>query len=274
MRRPLPAADRAGSMSFLNVNDVGYAIDGRFLVRDVTLSVDEGQRVAFVGPNGAGKSTLVRVLAGIRAPTTGTVRLAGDVLHAMRHRERARRVAFVGQEEAPAADLLLREAVALGRTPHRRPWSGDSAAERLLVADALRTVGLADRAEDRCDHLSGGERRRLVLARGLVQQAGLLILDEPTNHLDIAWQLRLLAALDAFHGTVLAAIHDVDTVVRHFDLVVVLSAGRVVAVGEPEQTLTPKVVRACFGVETSPARSPATGQRHLLVDGVTDPVRP
>ncbi|WP_226352520.1 ABC transporter ATP-binding protein [Pseudonocardia sp. ICBG601] len=176
----------------LRAETLSCVLGGRTVLAGVDLAVEPGEVLGVVGPNGSGKSTLLRALAGIRRPAAGRVLLDGTPLTAMRARQRARRIAFVGQEEDLPADLCVGEVVALGLVPHRPPWSGGDAAERAAVTAALAAVqldGLADRPVDR---LSGGERRRVLLARGLAQDAGVLLLDEPTNHLDVRHALGLL----------------------------------------------------------------------------------
>lgn len=250
----------------LEARGVVAARGGRAIVEDVDLSVPPGSRLALVGPNGAGKTTLLRVLAGLAVPAAGAVEVDGRDLHRLPARERARLVAIAGQEETPSSELTVGEAVALGRTPHRSPWDGGRADQRDVIAACLETVGLAGREEQACTRLSGGERHRVVLARALAQQTPLLALDEPTNHLDVSWRLRFMAVLDALDHTVIAAMHDLDLVLRHFDAVAVVAGGRVWAHGAPSDTLTPDLVREVFGVRGDVVTHPRTGRPHLLLD--------
>ncbi len=249
--------------------DCGVA--GTVVLRGVDLVVEPGSRTAIVGINGAGKSTLLRALAGLTSPYAGSVSLDGADLADVPARLRARSIAFVGQEEMPPMELRVAEMVALGRVPHHAPWRIGDEDRDAVVADALRRVGLADYADRRCHQLSGGERRRLVLARGLAQGAPILALDEPANHLDVAWQLRLLALLGDHRGTVLASMHDLDLVMRHFDQVAVVGHGRLLAAGPPAQTLTPALLRDAFGVDCAALADPVTGRPHLLIRGVAAP---
>ena len=183
----------------------------------------------------------------------------------MRPRERARVISFVSQEETPPDDLRLGEMVALGRIPYRSPWSMDTHGEMHIVRESLAALGLGDRLETPCTNLSGGERRRAMIARGLAQRCPVLMLDEPTNHLDIAWQLRLLDLLGAQPTTVIAAIHDIDTVLRHFDLVAVLHDGRMEASGRPAEVLDAGLMGEAFAVEAMQIPHPHTHQPHLLI---------
>lgn len=249
----------------LRVSEVGCRRGSRIILADVDLTVPAGTRLALVGPNGAGKTTLLRVLAGLDAPATGTVRIGGDILHALGSRQRARLIAVVGQEEQPSAELTVAEAVGLGRTPHRNPWAPAADSERAIVQHALGAVGLRDSAGRSCLHLSGGERHRVLLARALAQETPVLVLDEPTNHLDAAWRLRLMQTLDALDRTIVAAMHDLDLVLRHFDTVAVIAHGRVVAHGKPIDVLDSDLLWDVFSVGGEVIRHPTTGRPHLLL---------
>ncbi|GAA1832008.1 ABC transporter ATP-binding protein [Microlunatus capsulatus] len=249
----------------LSATDLDPGVDGHLILSGVTLDVAPGSLVAVVGENGSGKSTLLRALAGLTRPLAGTVAVDGTDLRALPGRARARLLAWVGQEDAPAEELLVWQAVALGLVPYQRPWAGSGTGEREAVGAALAQVGLSALADRRCDHLSGGERRRVMLARGLAQRTGLMVLDEPTNHLDVAHQQELVALLRASGRTVVASLHDLDLARNGFDQAVVLHGGRALATGPATEVLVPEVVRPAFGVDASLLPDPATGRRHLVL---------
>ncbi|BBZ01880.1 ABC transporter ATP-binding protein [Mycolicibacterium chitae] len=240
----------------------------RTIVAGVELDVPAGTRLAVVGPNGAGKSTLLRALAGLDAPADGAIRVDGDDLRRLSARRRALTIAFVGQEERPSGELTVAEAVGLGRTPYRQPWSVAAAEDRGIIDDALGAVGLGGWGNRPCTQLSGGERHRVVLARALAQQTAVLVLDEPTNHLDAAWRLRLMQVLDQLECTVIAAMHDLDLVLRHFDAVAVVADGGILAHGPPTEVLDASLLRKVFEVAGDVVPHPATGLPYLLLTHV------
>lgn len=254
-------------MSTLTATGLDCSIGPTRILSNVELTLSPGTMTALVGVNGSGKSTLMRVLAGINPPAGGTVLLDDTDLHLMPPRRRSRRLAFVGQEESPPEDLRLAEMVSLGRIPYRPPWAIGGPKERELVMATLDEVGLADLADRRCDQLSGGERRRALLARGLAQGTELLLLDEPTNHLDVRHQLSLCDLIRRTGRTVLASLHDLDLAISYFDQVIVLANGGVLAQGPPVEVLSPEVLAAAFGVN---ARQVAlSGARpHLIFESL------
>lgn len=248
----------------LSVRGVACSIGRRTILSGVDLDVRPGELLGLIGSNGSGKSTLLRALAGVRPASSGDVLLDGRPFASWPSRERARRIAFVAQEEAAPSDLLVSELVALGRVPHARAWGGVGDTDRAAVTAALEMVDLAYAANQSLDRLSGGERRRAVIARGLAQEASLLLLDEPTNHLDIRHQLALMRLIRGLGRTVVLAIHDLDLAATFCDRVAVLHDGGLVACGTPAEVLTPDLLHDAFGVLATQVTHPLTGRTHLL----------
>ena len=132
----------------IDVHGVGWDVDGRTIVDQVSATVRPGTFTGLIGPNGSGKTTLLHVLAGLRAPSRGTVDVDGDDVHRMGARERATRVALLEQHASTTLDLTVRQVVELGRIPHRGRWPGrgDEGVEQIDRALRLSRVdGLVDR---------------------------------------------------------------------------------------------------------------------------------
>ncbi|GGO86058.1 ABC transporter ATP-binding protein [Nocardioides phosphati] len=259
---------RVSTTAALAASGVSCEAGTRTVLSGVDLDVRPGEVLGLIGANGTGKSTLLRVLAGVRPAAAGEVLLGGRPLHQISSRERARQIAFVAQEETAPSDLLVSELVALGRIPHARAWGGVDSASRRAVAEALRLVDLEYAAGQSMDRLSGGERRRALIARGLAQEAPVLLLDEPTNHLDIKRQLALLRLVRRLcrdrARTVVLALHDLDLAATFCDRIAVLHGGGLFAHGTPAEVLTASVLHDAFGVLATRVTHPLTGRTHLL----------
>ena len=255
----LPALEVAGL-------EVRYGT--RVALTDVAISVRPGELVVLAGPNGSGKTTLLRAILGLGPPVTGTIRLDGAPATELRPLDRARRVAWVPQEEPARDNIPLLDYVLLGRFAHRGlidPYTHDDV---VLARTRLEEVGLGDRLSDGVLSMSGGERQRAILARALVQEAPLLLLDEPTSHLDIAHQLDLLERVHRLtrggQVTVLAALHDLNLAARFADRIVVLSRGRKVADGPPAAVLSEELLRRVWGVAAELKRDAKSGVPYLI----------
>lgn len=253
----------------LGADAMTWAVDGRPILDDVGLAAPVGAVTGLLGPNGSGKSTLLRAIAGIQPPDGGEVVFDGDDLLRMNRRARARTLAFVEQDASTDLPITVRDAVGLGRIPHRSLLAGPTDTDREWVDEALARAGAQVLAERDVSTLSGGERQRVHLARALAQTPRLLLLDEPTNHLDVAAQLHTMHVLRMLADdgvTVLAALHDLNLAAASCDHVVLIDRGRVVAAGPPGDVLTPDTIAEVYDVRCDVVPHPRTGRPVLLFE--------
>lgn len=236
-------------MSQIKVQGISIEVEGRRLVEGALFNLAPGEFVGLVGPNGSGKSSLLRAIYRVLKPASGSVVHLGDDVWQLSARDAARRTAVVAQERMGEFDFTVRELVLMGRTPHKGLLDGDRDADHEIVTSSLDEVGMSHCAKRSFLSLSGGEKQRVLVARALAQQAPFLVLDEPTNHLDIRYQLELLQLIRALKTTTLAALHDLTLAARYCDRLIMLQAGRVVAIGTPAEVLTPERVSAVYGVD-------------------------
>ena len=241
----------------------GYA--GIPAVADIDLSISPGEFVAVVGPNGSGKSTLLRTVYRALRPSAGHVLLGEDDLWRVRHRQVARTVGVLDQEQSGGYDFTVGEAVALGRYPHLGPFDRLTRDDDTVVTGALRRCGCTHLTDRPLSTLSGGERQRVLLARALAQQPRLLVLDEPTNHLDPEHQITALELVSSLGITVLAALHSLDLAAQYASTVIALWGGKVHSVGTPEEVFTARTLREVFRVDGTLLPDPVTGTPRLLL---------
>ena len=192
----------------LDVTDLVVQFGERTVLDRVSLHVDDGEVVALLGPSGAGKSTLLRVIAGLLRPDAGTVSLDGvDITDVAAH---ARNIGMMFQDEQLFPHLDVAANVAFGPRMHRWP----AAMVTARVDELLAIVGLAGLATRRIERLSGGEKKRVALARSLAPRPAVLLLDEPLTGLDRELHDRLIAELaDVLRSTATTAVvvtHDRD----------------------------------------------------------------
>jgi len=232
-------------------------------VAGVSLRVDPGEVVGLIGPNAAGKSTLARIACGLLRPGAGSVRLRGDDAFALPRRERARRVAFLAQDEPADLPFTAREVALMGRAPHLGLWALEAPGDRALAESALAEADALDLADRPVAQLSGGERQRVFLARAFAQDAVLLVLDEPTGALDLSHQVLLVRAVrrraQSGRGALLV-LHDLALAGAACDRLVLLRSGRMLAEGPSLEVLRPEVLGEAYGTEVHVVADPVTGQ--------------
>lgn len=237
----------------IQVEQLGFAYAGRFVLQEVSLDLPPGCLAALVGPNGSGKTTLLKCIAGILKPTDGRVRVQDCPLTGLSLRQLARRLAYMPQGLDTAFPMTVFDLVLTGRRPHIawRP-SPDDLDVTWRVMDMF---GVGDLATRYIDELSGGETQKVFLARAFAQQTHVMLLDEPTSNLDVFHQLEIMELLaDAAHGqgkSILLALHDLNLAGRYVDRMILLRQGRVVADGPPAQVLTPENIRSVYRVEAA-----------------------
>ncbi|MFI0257755.1 ABC transporter ATP-binding protein [Streptomyces sp. NPDC017056] len=250
----------------IDIEDLRVSYAGQCVVAGVRLMAAPGEIAGVVGPNGSGKSTVLRTVYRHLRPDAGRVLLAGEDVGAMPATRAARHIAALPQERGGDFELTVHEVVAMGRTPYKRAFAGDDAADRETVARALADVGLAEYGGRRFSALSGGERQRALLARAFAQVPDVLVLDEPTNHLDVRHQVELLGLLRDRACTTLVSLHDLNAAAAVCDRLHVLHEGTVVASGAPREVLTPDLLAEVFGVRAAVVDHPLTGDPLIAVD--------
>jgi iron complex transport system ATP-binding protein len=254
----VPAARRGAPR--IEGRDLVVRRGGRDVLTGVDCRIDAGEVVVIVGPNGAGKSTLLATLAGDLRPRAGEVRVDGRDLRHLSPGHLARIRAVLPQQHTVAFPFTVREVVEMGRAA----WSGRAPRrDDPVVAEALAATDTAQLAVRRVTELSGGEQRRVALARVLAQDTPVLLLDEPTAGLDLRHQelvLHLMRARAAAGGAVGCVLHDLSAAAWCADRVLLLHDGRVFGVGPPACVLTPELLHAAYRHEVDVVAHPGTGQ--------------
>ena len=239
--------------ALVRLDGVTVAYRGRPALRDVSLEIGAGERVALVGPNGAGKSTLLRAVTGLLRPAAGSVELGGQPVAGLDRLAIARHLAVVPQLPSLPFATTVEQVVALGRLPHEHPIRGLRPGDRAAVAEAIERVVVGHLLGRDARELSLGERQLVLLAMAVAQAAPVLVLDEPTVHLDLRHQVEvmdLLVDLNRREGTtIVAVLHDLGLAAHFFPRLILLDDGRVVADGGPGDVLAPERIREVFGVD-------------------------
>jgi len=240
-------------VSAVTIRDLAVRVGSSTLLQDISIEVESGSWCTVIGPNGAGKTTLVETVAGLRRPSSGTVAIDGDVLHALNERSRALRVALVTQHPIIPPGMSVLDYVSLSRTPYHGSLRAPSAADRFAVAEVMTRLALDEYADRDILTLSGGERQRAVLARALAQSTRVLVLDEPITGLDLRHQMTILELLQKEVResglTVLATLHDLTLAGQFADRLVLLNKGRLVLDGPSGDVVRSRELSECYEME-------------------------
>jgi iron complex transport system ATP-binding protein len=239
-------------VSILRAENIVLSANNKRILDRVSLMLPESGSVAIIGPNGAGKSSLLRIMAGIDGATSGEVLLDGSPLAALPGHERTRKIAYLPQQFTPHWDLASEDLVRLG-LERIGPTSIAAVSEVMVRFD------IAHFARQRWSTLSGGERARVLMAMELGTDPPILLADEPGASLDIRYRMSLVKmfALRGRNRLAVVVMHDLDLAFRHFDRIVVIAAGHIVADDTPEVLFDDPVLDDVFGVRFVRTETPA-----------------
>lgn len=235
MTEPIAGVDQPSQSATISLRSASFGYAGRAVVSEATFDIRPGEIVAILGPNGSGKSTLMRGILGLNDHIGGAVELFG--VPAERFKERTR-IGYVPQRHTLSASVraTVEEIVEVGRLPLRPWWRPASANDRQIVASALAEVGLADRAKADVSTLSGGQHRRVLIARALAAQPDVLVMDEPTAGVDTASQevlAQVLQKLGARGTTMVIVTHEIEALSPILTRIIEVTHGKVTFDGTP-----------------------------------------
>lgn len=259
---------RAGLTPGLKASGVSYFVRDRALVSNADLELRPGELLAIVGPNGAGKSTFCGLLAGDLPPTTGAVEICGQPIRGIAAGDLARLRSMLSQHSIIRFPFTAREVTLMGRHPYISRWKSPNETDYAMVDTAMRGVQVSHLADRIYSTLSGGEQRRVSIARVLAQDAPVILLDEPSSALDIGHQqlvMSLCRQLADEGRCILAVLHDLNLAGAYADRVMIMSEGRVVASGTPNEAFRPDLLNEVFNQKVIVIPHPQTGAPVVLV---------
>lgn len=242
----------------LSVKNLHWRVDEKAqpILQDINFDIPQGAFVGLIGPNGAGKSSLMRCLYGVNIPSEGSIQFSGENLLSMSAREQAQNIAVILQVHSSQMGLSVWDVVAQGLTPHKGLFEWTNSKDKKSINDALDKMDLLSMQHQLFEHLSGGEKQRVMLARAHVQNPKLLIMDEPTNHLDVHYQIDILNQVKDMGVSVLASIHDLNLAAAFCDYLLVINHGKIITQGTPKQVLTEQLIgdvfKTCVQVDDHP----------------------
>ncbi len=237
----------------IDVHHVSYAYDQNSLaVDDVSLTIQKGEFFGIIGPNGSGKTTLLKCISGYFKPQQGQVQIDGRDVQTFSTKEIAKTMALVQQHAALEFDFTVQDIVLTGRNPHLKRMQNESEEDYAIARQAMQRAEILHLKDRMVTELSGGEWQRMILARALTQQAGIMLLDEPVAGLDIRHQVSFLKTAKALSQTenfsVVCILHDLNLAHQYCDHIALLDQGKLVHLGTPQEVLTKPQLEKVYGI--------------------------
>ncbi len=239
----------------IEVKNLSFAYKGQSgLLKDINFKLEQGGFLSIAGPNGAGKTTLLNLLSGLLKPTAGSITIDSLPLQSYSVRRLAKKIAVVRQEFVPVFEFTAKQVVSMARTPYLGAMAFETEADKKAIAEALEITGTARFADRPLNHLSGGERQLVFIARAFAQQTPILLLDEPTSHLDMKHQVAIFDLLKKMQvekqKTIVAVTHDINLASQYSDSAMLLSADGAYNFGPTQEILTVERIESVFDVKT------------------------
>ena len=252
-------------MTAASFENVSFGYGRSTVLRDVSFQLREGEMTGVVGPNGSGKTTLISLLCGLLEPESGEVTLRGRPLGDYSRRELSLVVAVVPQATETVFPYTVEEMVAMGRYVHLK-WGGWLCSEDYEACEwAMGLTSLLPLRHRTLDHLSAGERQRVLVARALAQKPSFLLLDEASSFLDIGQEVAVFEVLDRLRReeglTILTVSHDLNLIGRFCSSVLLLREGRLLSQGGLDESYTAVNLSELFGVSVSVEKRSGGGVR-------------
>lgn len=245
------------------------------VLEHLSFTVDTGENVVLLGPNGAGKTTLLQAVMGLVDPASGRIEIGGTPREQLSDRERASVCAYVPQENPENVPFPVRQFLTMSRYPYRTFPSGGDERGRAVIERVLDDTGLEPLADRPVNQLSGGERRKVMIAAALAQEPDLLLLDEATTFLDPRHRQAVLGILKREHEhrdtTLFFVTHDINRAVLQGERILVLEDGSLSFDGPPDELLDSNVLRDVYDTDLHTLRHPDTGQAMIAPTTLTPP---
>lgn len=227
--------------------------NGMPVLKDISISINEGEFVSILGPNGSGKTTLIKALTGIIKDIKGEVLLFGRHIWSYRRREFARFVSFLPQNPPTTLPFFVRDIVMMGRFPYIKRFEMEKSHDIEAAEYAMELMDIRHLGKRHLMELSGGEVKRVFIAQAVAQESNILFLDEPTANLDINYQVEIFKILKKFNEemnkTIVLITHDVNHAARFAQRIILLKEGLIFKKGKPEEVINMKDLKSVFDTD-------------------------
>ena len=236
----------------LDIQNLFFKYKKKLVLKDITLSLNKGEILSVIGINGSGKTTLLKCIVNIIKPTRGSVLINGRDSSKISRLERAKYISYLPQNIPFKFPITVFDVILMGRMPYIK-WK-PSERDINATSKIIKSMNFEDIALKNFDHLSGGQKQKVLLARLFVQNTDCLILDEPTSSLDLKYQIQIMEMIKDLVKTqkksAVIAIHDLNMAARYSNKIIMLNLGKVFCFDSPAKVLTEKNIKTVYKVQT------------------------
>jgi len=251
----------------IEAHSISFRYHEAWVLQEVSFRVEKGEFVGVIGPNGSGKTTLLKLLHRLLTPQRGEILFELVPMKKMDRRDIAKRIAVVAQETQLLFPFSVIETVLMGRSPYLGRLLFESEKDLEIARKAMEWTKILPFSERPVEELSGGERKRVFIARALAQEPDVILLDEPTANLDIQHQIEfldLILTLNRERGlTIVMASHDMNIASEFCDRLILLQEGRIYQMGTPEKVVTKENIESVYGCEVWIDQHPVSGMPRI-----------
>ncbi|WP_448379015.1 ABC transporter ATP-binding protein [Fervidobacterium sp.] len=238
-----------------------------FSLQDISFEVKKGTFFGIIGPNGSGKTTLLSLIMKFQKPKSGKITVDGNDVLNLSHKKLAQLIAYIAQDFNPAYDFTVEELIEMGGIP-RSPHFFETPVYEEDLENALKTVDLLEYRKRLFSTLSGGQQRRVLIARAIYQNTPIIIADELVNHLDLGQAVRVLDYLKRLTEsgkTIVGTFHDITLAAKYCDEIAVMKDGKIIAIGKPVEVLNKDILSSVYGVSLKVITHPENGYPVILI---------
>lgn len=258
-------------MSIISVNNLHVGYGTKDVLSEISFTVDKPEYICIIGPNGVGKSTLIKAVAGLIKPTSGTVSVLNQDVSDYKLKELSQIIGYVPVISADFNVLSVLDTVLIGRYS-RQKWH-TTRNDIAMAIKSLTAMEIEELADRNFNELSAGQRQKVSISRGLVQEPQILILDEPTANLDIRHQIYVSAFLrklsDRTGITCFTVSHDLNLAAKYATKVIVLQRpGKIYSIGDPKEVINAKMIEDVYEVRSEIVADGA--MPHVMLQGVLE----
>lgn len=254
--------------NILEIKNLNIDYNGIKAIDDLSIDFEKGGFYTILGPNGAGKSTLLKAISKNIENMKGSIFIDNINIKDLKIKNLAKKISMVPQETSIDFDLLGEEIVLMGRIPHLKRLEKEGRQDFSIVKEAMTKTNTLHLRNRSVTKMSGGEKQRVVVARALAQEAGIMLLDEPVSQLDLHNQIEIMNIIrelvDREGLTAICVLHDINLAVSYSDEILIMKDGKLISKGKPADIIRQDIIEDTYGINVKIIENPITNKPFII----------